>query len=111
MGRASFLSLLQVELRNVCCNSTRLTVCCCATSYWPKGGIRSLPLDTHISAAKSPRSVLLLALHNTGVVVKPDLEALLAALTEKQLRRVLQALAEGRPELVDDIEREVQWLI
>ena len=35
---------------------------------------------------------------------------LLAPLTEKQLRRVLQALAEGRPELVDDIEREVQRL-
>jgi hypothetical protein len=38
------------------------------------------------------------------------LDALLAPLTEKQLRRVLQALVEGRPELVDEIEREVQWL-
>jgi uncharacterized Zn finger protein len=55
-------------------------------------------------------AVLLAALHGTGVVVKPDLESLLAPLTEKQLRRILQALAEGRPELVDDIEREVQWL-
>lgn len=55
-------------------------------------------------------AVLLSGLHNTGVVVKPDLETLLAPLTEKQLRRVLQALAEGRPELVDDIEREAQWL-
>jgi uncharacterized Zn finger protein len=55
-------------------------------------------------------AVLLSALHNTGVVVKPGLETILAPLTEKQLRRVLQALAEGRPELVDDIEREVQWL-
>lgn len=55
-------------------------------------------------------AVLLSALHNPGVVVKPDLEALLAPLTEKQLRRMLQALAEGRPGLVDDIERAVQWL-
>lgn len=38
------------------------------------------------------------------------LETLLAPLTEKQLRRVLQALAEGRPELVADIERAVQRL-
>lgn len=55
-------------------------------------------------------AVLLAALHSTGVVVKPDLEALLATLTEQQLRRVLRALAERRPELVDDIEREMQWL-
>lgn len=55
-------------------------------------------------------AVLLAALHSTGVVVKPDLETLLAALTEKQLRSVLRALAERRPELIADIEREVQWL-
>jgi uncharacterized Zn finger protein len=55
-------------------------------------------------------AVLLAALGKTDVVVKPDLETLLASLTEKQLRRVLHGLAEGRPELVDDIEREVQWL-
>jgi uncharacterized Zn finger protein len=54
--------------------------------------------------------VLLAALQGADVVVKPDLEALLAPLTEKQLRRVLQALAEGRPGLVDDIERAMQWL-
>ncbi len=55
-------------------------------------------------------AVLLAALQGADVVVKPDLEALLAPLTEKQLRRVLQALAEGRPGLVDDIERAMQWL-
>ncbi len=55
-------------------------------------------------------AVLLSALHNTGVVVKPGLETILAPLTEKQLRRVLQTLAEGRPGLVDDIERTVQRL-
>jgi hypothetical protein len=32
-----------------------LTVCCCATSYWPKGGIRFSPLATHISDAKALR--------------------------------------------------------
>jgi uncharacterized Zn finger protein len=55
-------------------------------------------------------AVLLSGLHNTGVVVKPDLETLLTPLTEKQLRRVLQSLAEGRPGLIDDIERAVQRL-
>lgn len=39
-----------------------------------------------------------------------SIDTLLAGLSEKQLRRIVQALAAGRPELVADIEREVQRL-
>ena len=56
-------------------------------------------------------AVLLAALHDEdNITVKPDLDALLANLNEQQLRRVVQALAAGRPELMADIEHEVQWL-
>ena len=56
-------------------------------------------------------AVLLAALHDESTIaVKPDLDTLLAGLSEKQLRRVVQALTAGRPELVADIERAVQWL-
>lgn len=55
-------------------------------------------------------AVLLTALHGAGVVVKPALDVLLAPLTEKQLRHILQSLVESWPELIDAVEREVQRL-
>jgi len=55
-------------------------------------------------------AVLLTALAEDAVAVKPDLETLLAGLTEAQLRRVLHALADEQPALIAAIEQEVAWL-
>ncbi len=54
-------------------------------------------------------AVLLAALEEE-VPVKPDLETLLAGLTEAQLRRILRSLAEGDPALIAAIEQEITWL-
>ncbi len=55
-------------------------------------------------------ATLLAALHAKEITVKPDLETLLAGLTEAQLRRILHGLAEDNPGLIEAIEREVEWL-
>lgn len=55
-------------------------------------------------------AVLLAALEEGAVAVKPELETLLAGLTEAQLRRVLHALADNQPALIALIEQEVAWL-
>ena len=55
-------------------------------------------------------AVLLTALHEDAVTVKPELDTLLAGLTEAQLRRVIRAVAEDEPALVAAIEQEVEWL-
>lgn len=56
-------------------------------------------------------AVLLAALHDgEAITVKPELEMLLAGLTDTQLRRVILAVAGDQPELVAAIEQEVEWL-
>ncbi len=56
-------------------------------------------------------AVLLAALSDEdSVAVKPDIEALLADLSEAQLRRLIRILAEGQPHLIETIEKEVKWL-
>lgn len=55
-------------------------------------------------------AVLLAALREPEVEVKPPLEALLADLTTDQLRSLLLGLADGHPELVEEIEEEVEAL-
>lgn len=55
-------------------------------------------------------AVLLTALEEDAVAVKPGLDTLLAGLTEAQLRRILHALADGNPALIAAIEQEVAWL-
>jgi uncharacterized Zn finger protein len=55
-------------------------------------------------------AVLLTALEEDAVAVKPELETLLAGLTEAQLRRILHALADDQPALIAAIEQEVAWL-
>ena len=55
-------------------------------------------------------AVLLLALREDAITVKPDLDTLLAGLTEAQLRRIIRAVAEDEPALVAAIEQEVEWL-
>jgi uncharacterized Zn finger protein len=55
-------------------------------------------------------AVLLMALREDAVTVKPDLDTLLAGLTEAQLRRIIRAVAEDEPALVAAIEQEVEWL-
>ena len=55
-------------------------------------------------------AVLLTALEEDAVAVKPELETLLAGLTEAQLRRILHALADDQPALIAAIEQEIAWL-
>lgn len=55
-------------------------------------------------------AVLLTALRVQQLTAKPDLEMLLAGLTETQLRRILRTLAEDDPALIPVIEQEVAWL-
>ncbi len=55
-------------------------------------------------------AVLLTALHEDAITVKPELDTLLAGLTEAQLRRIIRAVAEDEPALVAAIEQEVEWL-
>ena len=55
-------------------------------------------------------AVLLTALQGDKITVKPDLDTLLAGLTEAQLRRIIRAVAEDEPALVAAIEQEVEWL-
>jgi uncharacterized Zn finger protein len=55
-------------------------------------------------------AVLLTALQADAVAVKPDLDTLLAGLTEAQLRRIIHAVAEDQPALIEAIEQEVAWL-
>ncbi len=55
-------------------------------------------------------AVLLTALHGDKIAVKPELDTLLAGLTEAQLRRIIRAVAEDEPALVAAIEQEVEWL-
>ena len=55
-------------------------------------------------------AVLLTVLHGDEITFKPELDMLLAGLTEAQLRRVLRAVAEDQPALIAAIEQEVEWL-
>lgn len=55
-------------------------------------------------------AVLLMALKKDAVTVKPDMDTLLAGLTEAQLRRIIRAVAEGQPAFVAAIEQEIEWL-
>ena len=57
-------------------------------------------------------AVLLTALHNGGeITVKPELDTLLAGLTDTQLRRIIRAVAEDQPAFADAVEQEVKWLL
>ncbi len=55
-------------------------------------------------------AVLLTALHEDAITVKPEMDTLLAGLTEAQLRRIIRTVAEDDPALVAAIEQEVEWL-
>ena len=55
-------------------------------------------------------AVLLTVLHGDEIAVKPELDTLLAGLTEAQLRRIIRAVAEDQPALIAAIEQEVEWL-
>lgn len=55
-------------------------------------------------------AVLLAVLHGQDIAIKPQLEALLAGLTEAQLRRIILAAAADQPAFTDAIEQEVAWL-
>ena len=45
-----------------------------------------------------------------GTIVKPDMDTLLAGLTDTQLRRIIRAVAEDQPAFAAAIEQEVKWL-
>jgi uncharacterized Zn finger protein len=55
-------------------------------------------------------AVLLTVLQGDKVTVKPELDTLLAGLTEAQLRRIIRAVAEDQPAFAEAIEQEVEWL-
>ncbi len=56
-------------------------------------------------------AVLLTALHSDDeITVKPELDTLLAGLTDTQLRRIIRAVAEDQPAFAAAIEQEVKWL-
>ena len=56
-------------------------------------------------------AVLLTALHSADkIIVKPDMDTLLAGLTDTQLRRIIRAVAEDQPAFAAAIEQEVKWL-
>ena len=45
-----------------------------------------------------------------GTIVKPEMDTLLAGLTDTQLRRIIRAVAENQPAFAAAIEQEVKWL-
>ncbi len=55
-------------------------------------------------------AVLLAALKGDELSVKPDLDELLAGLTEAQLRRVIRNVVGEQPGIAAAVEREVAWL-
>ena len=55
-------------------------------------------------------AVLLTVLQGDRITVKPELDTLLAGLTEAQLRRIIRAVAEDQPAFAEAIEQEVEWL-
>jgi uncharacterized Zn finger protein len=56
-------------------------------------------------------AVLLTALHSADeITVKPDMDTLLAGLTDTQLRRIIRAVAGDQPAFAAAIEQEVKWL-
>ena len=55
-------------------------------------------------------AVLLTVLQGDEITVKPELDTLLAGLTEAQLRRIIRAVAEDQPAFAAAIEQEVEWL-
>lgn len=55
-------------------------------------------------------AMLLAALGGGEITAKPDLETMLASLSEKQLRHLVQALVGTQPALLDAVEREIRWL-
>ena len=55
-------------------------------------------------------AVLLTVLQGDKITVKPELDTLLAGLTEAQLRRIIRAVAEDQPAFAAGIEKEVEWL-
>ena len=55
-------------------------------------------------------AVLLTVLQGEEITVKPELDTLLAGLTEAQLRRIIRAVAEDQPAFAAAIEQEVEWL-
>jgi len=55
-------------------------------------------------------AVLLTVLHGEKITVKPELDTLLAGLTEAQLRRIIRTVAADQPTFAAAIEQEVEWL-
>jgi uncharacterized Zn finger protein len=55
-------------------------------------------------------AVLLMALREDAITVKPELDTLLAGLTDAQLRRIIRSVVEDEPALVAAIEQEIEWL-
>lgn len=80
----------------------------------PDGGIRNADCTCPYEQGgycKHIVAVLLAVLRDQEeIAVKPDLETLLAGLTEAQLRRILRTVAEGDPDFADAVEQEVKWL-
>lgn len=78
------------------------------------GGIGRATCDCPYSGGgycKHIVAVLLTVLQaDDEITVKPELDTLLAGLTDTQLRRVIRAVAEDRPAFADAIEQEVRWL-
>ena len=80
----------------------------------PDGGIRSADCTCPYEQGgycKHIVAVLLAVLRDQEeIAIKPDMETLLAGLTEAQLRRILRTMAEGNPDFADAVEQEVKWL-
>ncbi len=55
-------------------------------------------------------TLLVISRDQETIVQKPGIEALIADLTPGQLRQILVGLAEAEPQILDAIEREVNWL-
>ena len=56
-------------------------------------------------------AVLLTALDEAGdVTIKPELDTLLAGLSDTQLRRIIRTVAEGQPAIAEAIEQAVRWV-
>ncbi len=55
-------------------------------------------------------AVLLAALHGSDIEIRPGMDALLATLDADQLRSLLLTLAEMHPDLIEEIEDEVEEL-
>jgi uncharacterized Zn finger protein len=100
----------------------RLTAQVTGSSYEPYQVCVNLNQDGKIESAsctcpyewggfcKHIVAVLLAALHDSQIEIRPSLETLLSDLTADQLRRLMLVMAEEHPELVETIEEEVEGL-